>query len=223
METTYDSSALSFPIVVPIMAVASSKSENQKNIEALLSVFEDDLLNEGLFFNKLRKYALERTGDYQLGEDAVADFYCNVVRKVKDGRLDFKYPVERKKGIEGNPKMIPWAYACINNSCIDLQRRRYSGINKIMTSCSMSREQSKYNDSNPKENAMQNEKKRIIEKGLEFLDKKHREVIRLCYFEGYKYMEAAELLNVPLGTIKSRMNNALKDLREILHKYNPEN
>lgn len=39
------------------------------------------------------------------------------------------------------------------------------------------------------------------------------------YFEGYKYNEIAELLNEPLGTIKSRIHFARKLLKEQLNRY----
>jgi RNA polymerase sigma-70 factor (ECF subfamily) len=41
----------------------------------------------------------------------------------------------------------------------------------------------------------------------------------LLYFEGYKYYEIAEMLNEPLGTIKSRIHFARKLLKEQLSRY----
>ncbi len=43
---------------------------------------------------------------------------------------------------------------------------------------------------------------------------KYREVISLIYFEGLKYDEVAEILSRPIGTVKSRINYALKLLRK---------
>ena len=48
------------------------------------------------------------------------------------------------------------------------------------------------------------------------LDNKYRKLIELVYFEGYTHMEVAEELNIPLGTVKSRIRKAFKDLRDIL-------
>ena len=44
----------------------------------------------------------------------------------------------------------------------------------------------------------------------------HREVIELAYFGGYTQSELAEMLSVPMGTIKSRTFAALKALRKAL-------
>ena len=39
-------------------------------------------------------------------------------------------------------------------------------------------------------------------------------VLELGYFSGYTHVEIAELLGLPLGTVKSRMRLGLKKLRE---------
>jgi len=41
----------------------------------------------------------------------------------------------------------------------------------------------------------------------------------LLYFDGYKYQEIAEVLNEPLGTIKSRIHFARKLLKEQISRY----
>lgn len=41
-------------------------------------------------------------------------------------------------------------------------------------------------------------------------------VIQLFYFEGYTQAEIAEILNMPLGTVKTRIRYALENLRRIL-------
>ncbi len=53
--------------------------------------------------------------------------------------------------------------------------------------------------------------KRII-KAIDNLRPKLKEVIMLCDIEGYTYEEAAATLNVPIGTIKSRIFTAKKEL-----------
>jgi len=45
-----------------------------------------------------------------------------------------------------------------------------------------------------------------------------RLIMLLCYHRGLTFAQAAEVLNIPLGTLKSRLHTALTDLRAMLTK-----
>lgn len=45
------------------------------------------------------------------------------------------------------------------------------------------------------------------------LEEKHRTLIELLYFQGYTQEEAAEAVGIPLGTVKTRVRWALRELR----------
>ena len=55
-----------------------------------------------------------------------------------------------------------------------------------------------------------------IIKAVDNLKPKFREVIMLCEIYGFTYEEASKKLNCPIGTIKSRIYNAKKELAEVL-------
>lgn len=61
-----------------------------------------------------------------------------------------------------------------------------------------------------------NERQKRIIKAVDNLKPKFREVIMLCEIYGYTYEEASKKLNCPIGTIKSRIYNAKKELAEVL-------
>jgi RNA polymerase sigma factor (sigma-70 family) len=48
---------------------------------------------------------------------------------------------------------------------------------------------------------------------IESLQKELREIISLKYYSGYTLSEISEILNIPEGTVKSRLNRALNLLR----------
>ena len=48
-----------------------------------------------------------------------------------------------------------------------------------------------------------------------------REVVELGVFQDLPYAEVGEILGIPTGTVKSRMSNALKKLREVLDDKRP--
>lgn len=55
-----------------------------------------------------------------------------------------------------------------------------------------------------------------LSKLLTRLDGNYRSIIDLLYFKDYTQAEAAEALDLPLGTVKTRSRRALQKLREIL-------
>ncbi len=57
-----------------------------------------------------------------------------------------------------------------------------------------------------------------ISKYVKKLAKKCIKVIELLYFKGYTQKEASETLEMPIGTIKTRNRNCIKELREMLIK-----
>ncbi|MFD1162790.1 MULTISPECIES: RNA polymerase sigma factor [Hwangdonia] len=57
-----------------------------------------------------------------------------------------------------------------------------------------------------------------IKKHLSSLDEKYQIVINALFFEGMTQQEASEELDIPLGTIKSRLKIGLRELKKI---YNP--
>lgn len=64
----------------------------------------------------------------------------------------------------------------------------------------------------PEDSVVSMERKRRIISAIESLKPKMKEVIILCEMQGYTYEEASEKLKCPIGTIKSRIFNAKKEL-----------
>jgi RNA polymerase sigma factor (sigma-70 family) len=55
-----------------------------------------------------------------------------------------------------------------------------------------------------------------LNKLLEKLKTEHRTLIELAYFKGYTHEEIAEIEDMPLGTVKTRIRNALIQLRHLI-------
>lgn len=69
---------------------------------------------------------------------------------------------------------------------------------------------------NPEQVAVQREEMRMLMAAIEGLPGYHRNVVVLVDVYGYDYQEAAAMLQLPLGTVKSRLSRARASLRDQL-------
>jgi RNA polymerase sigma-70 factor, ECF subfamily len=71
-------------------------------------------------------------------------------------------------------------------------------------------------DESPDRAAARTEERRKIMTALDTLSEDHRRIIMLSDLEGLSYREIAETLEIPMGTVMSRLHNARKRLRDAL-------
>lgn len=68
----------------------------------------------------------------------------------------------------------------------------------------------------PDERERAHELRRALDAAIGALGTEHREVFVLAQIEGLKYQEIGEILSIPVGTVKSRMHTATRQVREAL-------
>jgi RNA polymerase sigma-70 factor (ECF subfamily) len=73
-------------------------------------------------------------------------------------------------------------------------------------------------DASPFEQVLRSETRHRVEAALRELPDAYREVVVLREIEGFGYEEIAEILNVNLGTVKSRLTRGRAALREFLKR-----
>lgn len=61
-----------------------------------------------------------------------------------------------------------------------------------------------------------------VEKALARLSPPERGVLTLCYTLGFSHEEAAQILDAPLGTVKSHALRGREKMRTLLRAWNPE-
>ena len=64
--------------------------------------------------------------------------------------------------------------------------------------------------------AVRNDDARFVRAAMDTLPTDQRRVVELAYFSGYTHTEIAEVIDVPLGTVKGRMRLGLRKLRDEL-------
>lgn len=67
----------------------------------------------------------------------------------------------------------------------------------------------------------QDEARSLVSRGLDRIDEDHRAVLILRDLRGLDYQEIADVLDVPVGTVKSRLFRARSALREAIERLDP--
>jgi RNA polymerase sigma-70 factor, ECF subfamily len=121
---------------------------------------------------------------------------------------------------KGDSQFYTWLYRIAFNTAVSLKRKQ-----RVVLSLHGTREgrgdveppdPSEY--SQPEHALQQAEEERRIQRALNRLSPEHRTVLILKDMEGEKYEAMAEVLEVPIGTIRSRLHRARLELRELLRQ-----
>lgn len=72
----------------------------------------------------------------------------------------------------------------------------------------------------PQNRLEQQEERLAVRAAIQQLSDEHREILVLRDMEGYSYEEIAEMLDLELGTVKSRINRARRAVKDFLEKGN---
>ncbi len=78
------------------------------------------------------------------------------------------------------------------------------------------------NDPEPEATALSNADREAVTAAIGRLGRTQREILTLAFAQDLSYPEMAEVLDVPVGTVKSRLSNAKRQLRQILESAETE-
>jgi RNA polymerase sigma-70 factor (ECF subfamily) len=180
----------------------SYRSERDPQVfEELVHRYEKEM------YGYLRHYL----GNVQMAEDVFQQTFLQV--HIKCGQF------------EPGRKVRPWLYTVATNQAIDYQRRnrrhRMSSLDRVARG-SENEEAGALAESlgglecGPASDAESAERHDALRRAVDALPELCRQVVMLIYFQGLKYREAAQILSVPVGTVKSRLHAAMHKLTESL-------
>ncbi|MFO0011199.1 MAG: RNA polymerase sigma factor [Planctomycetota bacterium] len=132
---------------------------------------------------------------------------------------------------ESGKRFRPWLYAIASNKAIDFMRRNKrhqvasldQGLKAGDSDESMIQRLSSH-DTGPDAQAMFNEQGARVREAVQQLNAPTQQLIQLAFYQGLKYADIAEILNIPTGTVKSRVFTAMRKLNEIwlrMHEEKP--
>src|SRR5262245_47735783 len=156
-------------------------------------------------YSYLRRYL----GDAEMAEDAFQAAFLQVHLKVQQ--------------YEPGRAVRPWLYTIATNQAIDAQRRsrRHRMVSLDRTGPKEGDDVGKLLDlltskePTPSAQLSAAERAEWLHAAVQQLPDGLKDVVNLVYFQELKYREAAEALNIPVGTVKSRMHAAVAKLNEI--------
>ena len=163
-------------------------------------------------YSYLRRYL----GDAELAEDAFQAAFLQVHLKCdvfEEGR-----------------RLRPWLYTIATNQAIDAQRRnRRHRMVSLDRAASEDAEQVGQlvdllasDTPDPATHVTARERGEWVQQAVNELSDPMRSVVNLVYYQGLKYREAAEVLSIPVGTVKSRLHAAIARLNEICRSTHVE-
>lgn len=118
-------------------------------------------------------------------------------------------------GFRGEAKLSTWVYRIALNHCLKHRGRRQLPDSVPLDDLPLAAG----DDYDPERQAARGDLSRAVGEALETLSEHHRDVVLLHEIHGLTYVECADILGVPVGTVKSRLSNAFVRLRDRLGGY----
>jgi len=114
---------------------------------------------------------------------------------------------------EGKGRLFTWMMRIVRNEAID--KRRSAEVNRMAKTGSIDENVYTIDQVNQTEIKVDDIG---IKDLLRNLNEEDQKILDLIYFQGYTHVQAAELLDMPLGTVKTKLRKGISKLREILVK-----
>lgn len=178
--------------------VVKAKKGNRAALDSLYNKYKRPILN----------YIYRLIGDFHQAEELTQEtfirVYINIDRYVERG------------------KFSSWVYTIAGNLAKNFLRDK-SYIEKVSIDKEIA-EAEKISlldviadeTKRPDDQALKEEKERLIQQGIDKLKPKHKQVIILCDIQGLSYEDVAKILKCPPATVGSRLSRARENLARIL-------
>lgn len=151
---------------------------------------------------KVRGLVYSILGDPELLDDLVQEIFIKVYTSINR--------------FEHRSNLGTWIYRITVNHCRDEIRRRK--IRRFFSLEKMELDPVALNPSADKA-LLKKERVELVRWGLSKISEKHRAIIVLRDFEDMSYEDIAEVLNIELGTVKSRLNRARLALKDVIQPF----
>lgn len=148
-------------------------------------------------------------------------FFCSHDEASEITQKTFIKAYKNLSSLKDAEKFSSWIYRIANNLCLDETKR--AGRRRSAPMEMLSNDLIKQDiDENPEHQVTQQQLGKLLQQALNHLPNEQRIVVIMKEYEGLKFREIAEILDVPENTVKSRMYYGLTKLRDLFEKSNIE-
>lgn len=161
--------------------------------------------------DRVYNVCLRLTHHHEQARDVVQDTFLNALKAIR--------------GFEHNSSFFTWLFRIAVNQAIS-QRRRQSRFNVVpldgagaddgAAGQALKLRTMTRSTAQPFDNLNQQERRRAVAAALAELDEDHRAVLVLRDIESLDYQAIAGILDVPVGTVRSRLHRARLAIRDLL-------
>ena len=159
---------------------------------------DDDAVRDlyAQYGQRLYAYALRLTADPATAEDVTQNTLVTAWRTARTFRA------------EG--RLIAWLLGIVHHTAMKAIRNRPNYFNDV------AEETIREDQPSPEEQAQVKDEGRWVRQGIQSLSPEHRAVLELVFYQELSLNEVAQVLNIPIGTVKSRLSYARTHLRGVL-------
>lgn len=160
---------------------------------------------------KIFAVAISLVKDREEAQDIAQDAFIRVHQRLGD--------------FKGDSSFYTWLYRITRNLCIDRLRSRRTHAQAFDDGVAVDADRgdpgflSRALGTNPQRGALRKELGAQIAKALGELSENHREILVLREIEGMSYEDLATTLDIPKGTVMSRLFHARSKMQAILREY----
>ncbi len=169
--------------------------------------FEELILK---YQNKIYNLCRHMLGNDHDAEDAAQDTFIKAYQNLNNFRPEACF--------------YTWLYRIAVNTCLDYRKRPFfESFFGSFTSDEEAHREPASEEPSPEKLYETKQLGLVLRKSMAKLSPKLRAVIVLKEIEGLSYEEIAEVLDVSIGTVKSRISRAREELKKLLKKFTEQN
>jgi len=179
--------------------------------EGQLAAFEELLRR---YEKSLFNYILKHIGDFHKAQDLFQETFYRIFKNRHSFNPDLRFST--------------WLYRITTNLCIDELRKKTHEMevfleDTLQAQVSDGHAQDKTINKNtspasPEERLLKKDLEATIKELVKSLPEKLKSVFILSEYQGLPRQEIAEILEIPVGTVKSRLHHSFKQLVELMEK-----